>query len=192
MFTSLTGVCLKTEECLGHAGSLGDGVCARGFGVCCVVRLAGCGGEVTANSTHIQNTEYPSPTMAATTCTYNLVKINKEVCFFRLDFIQFVLRSPVSSSNWDCSADKVVFTTPSSRPPPVICGYNTGQHMYLDASYGLAETSPTLALTTTGINIAKLSRSYSSDKLALISLLDPTTHTFIPTQPKLFLLQLTK
>lgn len=115
-----------------------------------MVRLSGCGGDVRSNSTHIQNTDYPAAFTAATSCSYNLVKIDKEICFFRLEFIQFVLDEPVSSSNWDCSKDKVVFTTPSSRPPPIICGYNTGQHMYMDASYGLAETSPTLAITTTG------------------------------------------
>ena len=47
------------------------------------------------------------------------------------------LDTPVTSSNWDCSKDKLEFTTPSSTSPPTICGYNTGQHMYLDASYQL-------------------------------------------------------
>jgi len=146
----LTGACYKADECLARDGSLSDGSCARGFGVCCVVRMSGCGGDVRSNSTHIQNTNYPSDFTSATTCSYNLVKIDKEICFFRLDFIHFVLEEPVSSSNWDCSADKIVFTTPYSRPPPTICGYNTGQHMFLDASYGLAETNPTMVITTTG------------------------------------------
>ena len=147
---SLSGVCYKSEECLERDGSLSDGSCARGFGVCCVIRMSGCGGDVNTNSTHIQNTNYPVEFTTATSCSYNLVKIDKEICFFRLDFIQFVLAEPVSSSNWDCSTDKAVFTTPTSKAPPTICGYNTGQHMYLDSSYGLAETSPTMVITTTG------------------------------------------
>ena len=153
LHSRLTGICYTSEECLSIDGSLSDGSCASGFGVCCVVRLSGCGANVVSNSTHIQNSDYPAAFQEAGTCSYNLMKEDKEICFFRLDFIQFVLDEPVSSSNWDCSKDKMVVTTPSSRPPPVICGYNTAQHMYLDASYGLAETSPTLAITTTGRKI---------------------------------------
>ena len=62
------------------------------------------------------------------------------------------LDTPVTSSNWDCSKDKVrlmlrvtssslmlqlEFITPAARSPPTICGYNTGQHLYLDAGYNL-------------------------------------------------------
>ena len=42
------------------------------------------------------------------------------------------------------------FTTPSAKAPPTICGYNTGQHMYLDASEGLSGTNPAMTITTTG------------------------------------------
>ena len=42
------------------------------------------------------------------------------------------------------------FTTPTAKSPPLICGYNTGQHMYLDASEGLTGTNPAFQITTTG------------------------------------------
>ena len=35
---SLTGTCYSPEECAAVAGSLADGKCAQGFGVCCIVR----------------------------------------------------------------------------------------------------------------------------------------------------------
>ena len=31
----------------------------------------------------------------------------------------------------DCIYDTFTVTTPGSSAPPVICGYNTGQHMYV-------------------------------------------------------------
>merc|ERR1711953_1166239 len=33
-----------------------------------------------------------------------------------------------------CSTDILTITNPGGKSPPVICGVNTGQHMYLDAS----------------------------------------------------------
>ena len=34
----------------------------------------------------------------------------------------------------DCIYDSMTITTPGSPAPPVICGYNTGQHMWVEAS----------------------------------------------------------
>ena len=46
---------------------------------------------------------------------------------------------------------QVETTTPSSKDPPTICGYNVGQHMYLDGSVGLSTTNPTMKFTFTGM-----------------------------------------
>lgn len=46
----------------------------------------------------------------------------------------------------------------------MICGYNTGQHMYVDASYGLSETNPAMTITTTGQFQARLAISISQFK----------------------------
>ena len=149
----LTGTCVSTSECQRRSGALADGSCAAGFGTCCVLRTTGCNLEVSLNSSHVMNPGHPASTTASATCQYRLTKLGSDICFFRLDFISLSLDTPVTSSNWDCSKDKVgrhqdvilnsqqhsqlVFTTPSSRAPPTICGYNTGQHLYLDASYNL-------------------------------------------------------
>jgi len=149
--TSLLGTCFTPPECVAKTGSLADGNCASGFGVCCVIRVDGCGGALLSNNTHLENPSFPDKYKEATTCTYNLDKVDPDVCFIRLEFVNFVLDGPVSSvsPNWDCHNDKVVFTTPSSKAPPTICGYNTGQHMYMDASYQL-QVSPVMTFTTTG------------------------------------------
>ena len=42
------------------------------------------------------------------------------------------------------------FTTSSSKDPPEICGYNNGQHLYMDASKGLPDSNPVMKMTFTG------------------------------------------
>ena len=34
----------------------------------------------------------------------------------------------------DCNTDTLTVTNPGGHVPPVICGYNTGQHMWVPAS----------------------------------------------------------
>ena len=34
----------------------------------------------------------------------------------------------------DCTVDSLTVGVPGGRAPPVICGYNTGQHMFVPAS----------------------------------------------------------
>ena len=34
----------------------------------------------------------------------------------------------------DCNTDSLTVTNPGGSVPPTICGYNTGQHMYVPAS----------------------------------------------------------
>ena len=148
---SLLGTCFTLPECNAKTGALADGNCASGFGVCCVIRVDSCGGTILSNNTHLENPSYSEKYTEATTCTYNLDKLDTDICFIRLEFVNFVLDGPVSSvsPNWDCSNDKLEFTTPSSNAPPTICGYNTGQHLYMDASYQL-QVSPSMKFTTTG------------------------------------------
>ena len=154
MFTQstfrLTGECYSTSECTARTGGFADGSCASGFGTCCIIRNSGCGLELSYNSSHLQNTGYPSALTDSTSCEYKLIKLHSDICFFRLEFVVFSLDVPVSSTDWDCSKDKLEFSTPSSTSPPSICGYNTGQHMYLDASYQLTDTNPSLMFTTSG------------------------------------------
>ena len=121
-----------------------------------MIRVDSCGGSILSNNTHLENPSYPEKYTEANICTYNLDKIDTDICFIRLEFVNFVLDGPVSSvsPNWDCHNDKLEFTTPSSNAPPTICGYNTGQHLYMDASYQL-QVSPTMKFTTTGTSFER-------------------------------------
>merc|ERR1711892_1355482 len=111
--TSLLGTCFTPPECNAKTGALADGNCASGFGVCCVILVDGCGGALLSNNTHLENPSFPDKYKEATTCTYNLDKVDPDVCFIRLEFVNFILDGPDSrvSPNWDCHNDKVVFTT---------------------------------------------------------------------------------
>ena len=91
---SLTGVCYSSSECAGVSGGFADGRCAQGFGVCCVIRQSGCGGTISQNSTHIQNTGYPAAYTDDTSCVYTFKKSSLDICAIRLDYVEFVTRGP--------------------------------------------------------------------------------------------------
>jgi hypothetical protein len=111
------------------------------------------------NGTHVQSPDFPQDYRTAQTCTYNLVKIEKEICFFRLDFVTFNIDGPSltadAQTSQDCNTNSMTFTTPSSIPPPTICGYNDGQHLYLDASAGL-DSNPAMVITTSGTTVNRI------------------------------------
>ena len=66
--------------------------------------------------------------------------------FLRIDFDTMVLTGPNtmsstavytdSTSVGDCGTDTLTISNPGGPKPPTICGYNTGQHMYVPASDG--------------------------------------------------------
>jgi len=155
--TSLTGVCYSTDECSGISGGYADGTCAQGFGTCCVIRTSGCGGAITQNSTHIQNTGYPTGYTDSQSCTYTFKKSSLSICAIRLDYVEFVTRGPaVNTAPYTrCIYDYMTFTTPSSNAPPTLCGYNTGHHIYLDADRTSLTTNPTMTLTFTGTTFSR-------------------------------------
>jgi len=75
--------------------------------------------------------------------------MNPNVILLRLDFDEFNIAQPFTCGGsstdvtcsttdgpliGDCIYDSMTITTPGSPAPPVICGYNTGQHMWVEAS----------------------------------------------------------
>jgi len=70
------------------------------------------------------------------------------VCKLRIDFDTMVLTAPVTyavnptaASTYlhgayigDCTTDSLTVSNPGGAVPPTICGYNTGQHMWVPAS----------------------------------------------------------
>ena len=49
----------------------------------------------------------------------------------------------------------MTFTTPSSYTPPTICGYNTGQHIYLDSTRESLTSNPSMTLTFDGTTFSR-------------------------------------
>ncbi|KAF5274134.1 hypothetical protein FQR65_LT04532 [Abscondita terminalis] len=70
-------------------------------------------------------------------CTNTIRLINRNICQVRLDFISLGLANPDDTTG-ECTNEK--FSVANS---PVICGYNSGQHMYIQT-------------TNLGVNVRKL------------------------------------
>jgi len=135
------GTCYTEKQCR-DKGGVESGSCAGGFGVCCVFSI-GCG------ETTIENTTYVSTDTSSSECVYTICRCNEKVNLLRLDFTEFEIASPFECGgstatvtcttndgpkHGDCYYDSFTVSTPGSVTPPTICGYNTGQHMYVDSS----------------------------------------------------------
>jgi len=134
------GTCYTKEECEDRKGKAA-GTCADGFGVCCVIQL-GCGGKSAENNTYFVLASTSSP---PTTCTFEICPLSSSICRIKLDFMTFTIVGSVTISTattttavaaakvaggavGDCATDS--FSAPNA---PIICGVNTGQHIFLDS-----------------------------------------------------------
>lgn len=146
---SRNGTCYTKEEC-SQLGGTNDGSCAQGYGVCCTF-IGRCGDTISQNNTYFESRGSESGS-----CTLKICKCSTNVCQLRLDFETFQISGPststqsvtkviAGSSNSDggaaasnagrCLTDQFSVTaTTASNTPPTICGQNTGEHMYVDAS----------------------------------------------------------
>ena len=139
------GTCFTASECEAKGGTA-SGTCASSFGVCCVFSIS-CGGSSSANNSYAIISSY-STSSDADPCTYTFCKVNSDVCKLRIDFDTMVLTAPVTyavaspASNTylhgayigDCNTDSLTVSNPGGAVPPTICGYNTGQHMYIPSA----------------------------------------------------------
>lgn len=139
------GTCMTKSECDTANGEV-QGSCAKGFGACCFIAMKTCGGIVKQNRTYIQNPDYPSGTFSLSEtesrlCNYQFHRTGPNQCNVRLDFTTFEMGPPErdGSSKWECqpqTTDYVNFNQSDGnmRSGLLICGYNNGQHLYLDLS----------------------------------------------------------
>merc|ERR1711993_177278 len=75
---------------------------------------------------------------------YTFCPTSTDVCKLRIDFDTMVLTAPSGVSSTpaaadsitvgDCNVDSLTVSNPGGVTPPTICGYNTGQHMFVPAS----------------------------------------------------------
>ncbi|XP_017786149.1 PREDICTED: uncharacterized protein LOC108569195 [Nicrophorus vespilloides] len=139
------GTCLTSAQCTQRGGT-GGGPCAGGYGICCIF-MATCGMTIRENGTYFVNTGYPTPYDGTGSCQITLMKMNADICQYRLDFLQFQLMGPEQQNNI-CNNDQFIVSGGGSPVPP-ICGLNNGNHMYIDAGSGLG-TPMTLSMITSG------------------------------------------
>jgi hypothetical protein len=94
-----------------------------------VINYVTCGEEIYLNNTYFVNPNYPSVTNTGLNCLATFGNISENVCQLRLEFPSFVLAKAASGGS--CNTDK--FSVQGATfPVPSLCGYNTGQHMYVD------------------------------------------------------------
>jgi len=140
--TGYNGTCYTASECKSKGGTAA-GSCASGFGMCCVFDLA-CGSSTTENNTYAIISSF-SASSDEDPCSYTICKQNTDVCKLRLDFDTMVLAPPFSNAATsvtadmgpkygDCVTDTLTVSNPGGSSPPIICGYNTGQHIFVPAS----------------------------------------------------------
>jgi len=140
------GTCFTSAECE-SAGGTEDGDCADGFGKCCVTILSD-GATTSLNQSYVVKT---SSSILSTT-TFTICPCSSDVCRIRFDFTAFTLAGPFSyvgtqngASNMmtakdgagialgDCQTDTFSITGSQNSGTPIICGTNTGQHVFVDS-----------------------------------------------------------
>jgi len=143
------GTCYTTEECEDRSGTAA-GSCADGFGVCCVITMD-CGGTTSENNTYFVKAAFTTATAAS--CSFTVCPASTEICRMKLDFKTFAIAGPsttaataktLGNALGDCATDS--FTAPGA---PVICGTNTGQHIFIDSD-GASCAMNTFSFDTSG------------------------------------------
>ena len=144
-----SGTCYSASECSEHGGQA-DGTCAQGFGICCLFNSQ-CGSSTTQNITYLNLNQTTSGS-----CNFEICPLSSDVCKLRLDFESFTLTGPLEDTFTDvsesiikdqhsiigtCLNDNFVVAPAEGPSPPLICGENTGQHMYVSLVNGCATVS---------------------------------------------------
>jgi len=148
------GTCFTTDECEKNGGEA-SGSCAEGCGVCCTFSV-NCGGRQSQN-----NTVFMSNNPVAGECSATICPIDGTISQLRLDFTTFAIGEPsdgtapsginllngvatpdaaaagngvLHSTGGQCLQDSFVVTSPGASGSDVICGTNSGEHLYIEAS----------------------------------------------------------
>jgi hypothetical protein len=138
--SSRNGTCYTAAECE-NIGGTKDGTCADGFGVCCIVILT-TSGSSSVNNTYIykaSGTTYTSGDHKYTICpcSDNIFTIASPNTGFGTRYANGAAATyPIGTSQaiGDCWTDTFFVNSPYGRSTPVICGVNSGQHMYVDTT----------------------------------------------------------
>ncbi|XP_043279445.1 uncharacterized protein [Venturia canescens] len=121
------GICMNTYECRIQQGQ-SHGPCALGFGVCCIFTTS-CGGEVQNNLTYVLSPGFPNLVDQPLNCSIFVKRIEPHVSQLRIDFVHFNIGQP-NRKNGLCDQD--LMEVKSGGTSIQICGWNSGQHIYMD------------------------------------------------------------
>ncbi|KAH8315021.1 hypothetical protein KR059_002055 [Drosophila kikkawai] len=123
---SMEGVCYHEFECK-SLGGIPTESCAEGVGVCCVF-VNGCGDVTSQQILYFESPNYPNAVREMMICVL-IINVKKGVQQLRLDFQMFELSRP---TNGDCLDDQFIVSGHNTNfQIPVLCGINTGQHIYI-------------------------------------------------------------
>lgn len=125
------GICMNTYECRIQRGE-SHGPCALGFGVCCVF-TASCDNEVQNNLTYVTSPGFPNLIDRPMNCSVVVRKIDAEVSQLRIDFVHFNIGQPNAATGM---CDEDVMMIDNGKTSFELCGWNSGQHVYVDVSEG--------------------------------------------------------
>jgi hypothetical protein len=92
-----------------------------------------CGGSSSYNNTYFISPDFPSPYTGGSTCTVTIQRCNPDICQIRIDFLTFSLAQPDATGN--CVND-AFYVIGGASNVPVLCGENSGQHIYVDFNNG--------------------------------------------------------
>ncbi|KAG4077894.1 hypothetical protein HA402_013828 [Bradysia odoriphaga] len=130
--TPLDGTCYHKFEC-DQRGGIAVDTCAGGYGVCCVFQF-GCGGTTNQNVSYFKNPDFPAATKTKLICTFT-VELQPSVNQVFIEFLFFELKAPKGGS---CVDDQFIVAGHSSNNLiPILCGVNSGQHVYVNVDSSL-------------------------------------------------------
>merc|ERR1719510_408423 len=182
------GTCYTAEEC-SSKGGVNGGSCASGFGVCCTFTI-GCGATSSENCTYFENTA-----VADGGCVGIICKASTDICQIRLDFNEFVVTGPSTSTQsiglqlngavvhaggkafstaGTCRTD--TFSVGGAPSVPVLCGTLTGDHVYFDASDDCHDLN--VSVGQSGIGTTEVATRKFNIKVTQISC---TSETLVPS-----------
>ncbi|XP_040069468.1 uncharacterized protein LOC8035350 [Ixodes scapularis] len=139
--TGQEGACMLHFNCASVSGVTVPSPDCPQSAVCCrlpeeAATTVSCGGTITGNNTNFRNPDFPSEFRREGMCSAE-VTFGREVCQLRLEFLHFSIAGPRASGPRVGLCDDDVFAVATgigNLPYPALCGYNGGQHMYIDVS----------------------------------------------------------
>jgi len=140
---NLIGTCYTSRECSDFGGKKTSG-CASGFGICCIFS-ADCGSTISENKTHFRSPGFPDELnyfdFDEGKCLINIDRFSTKrgnrdgICQLRLDFERFSILAGSGSRDTESicrDTFRIRDLSGGNNRIPVICGENSGDHIYFD------------------------------------------------------------